>query len=139
MAKDMVPIATVEQAGFVQLLKTADSRYQLPSQNYFAGEVLPKMYTEVRESLAARLAKVSHFALTTDIWSSRTCKPYLSVTVHFMEEWEMISACLQSSYFPQDHTGVHIAEALQDVLTSWKLNSTGLVAITTALVSAILD
>lgn len=50
IAKDMVPIARVEQAGFVQPLKTADPRYQLPSRNYFAGEVLPKMYTEVRVS-----------------------------------------------------------------------------------------
>lgn len=72
IAKDTAPIATVEQAGVVQLLRTAEPRYQLPSLNYFAGEVLPKMYSEVRESLAARLAKVSHFALTTDIWSSRT-------------------------------------------------------------------
>ncbi|KAL7824411.1 hypothetical protein SRHO_G00294770 [Serrasalmus rhombeus] len=36
-----------------------------------------------------------------------------------------------ASYFPQDHTGEHIAEALQDALTSWKLNLTALVAITT--------
>lgn len=35
IAKDMVPIATVEQAGFVQLLKTADPRYQLPSRKNF--------------------------------------------------------------------------------------------------------
>lgn len=132
IAKDMVPIATVEQDGFIQLLKTMDPRYQLPSRNYFAREVLPKMYTDVRESLAARLAKVSHFALTTDMWSSyRTCEPYMTVTIHFMEDWDMKSACLQTSYFPKDHTGEHIAEALQDVLTSWKLDPTGLVAITT--------
>ncbi|XP_076836729.1 E3 SUMO-protein ligase ZBED1-like [Brachyhypopomus gauderio] len=131
IAKDMVPISTVEQKGFVQLIKTLDQRYQLPSRNYFAREVLPKMYTEVGESLAGQLAKVPHFALTTDMWSSRTCEPYMSVTVHFMEDWELKSACLQTSYFPQDHTGEHIAEALQDALTSWKLNSMGLVAITT--------
>ncbi|XP_076734617.1 E3 SUMO-protein ligase ZBED1-like [Maylandia zebra] len=127
----MVPISTVEQEGFIQLLKTLDRRYQLPSRKYFTREALPKMYTDVRQSLAAQLTKVSHFALTTDMWSSRTCEPYMSVTIHFMEDWELKTACLQTSYFPQDHTGEHIAEALQDVLKTWKLNPTGLVAITT--------
>ena len=51
--------------------------------------------------------------------------------MHFMEDWEMKSACLQTSYFPQDHTGEHIAEALQEPLESWNLNPTGLVAVTT--------
>ncbi|XP_025766188.1 zinc finger BED domain-containing protein 1-like [Oreochromis niloticus] len=124
----MVPISTVEQEGFIQLLKTLDRRYQLPSRKYFTREALPKMYTEVRQSLAAQLTKVSHSALTTDMWSRR---PYMSVTIHFMEDWELKTARLQTSYFPQDHTGEHTAEALQDVLKTWTLNPTGLVAITT--------
>ncbi|CAI5689852.1 unnamed protein product [Oreochromis niloticus] len=96
IAKDMVPISTVEQEGFIQLLKTLDRRYQLPSRKYFTREALPKMYTEVRETLTAQLTKVSHFTLTTDMWSRR---PYMSVTMQFMEDWELKIACLQTSYF----------------------------------------
>ncbi|CAM4568501.1 unnamed protein product [Leuciscus chuanchicus] len=58
IAKDMVPVATVEQVGFKKLLKTMDPRYELPSHNYFAQEALPQMYTEVRQSLADRLANL---------------------------------------------------------------------------------
>ncbi|XP_042609782.1 zinc finger BED domain-containing protein 4-like [Cyprinus carpio] len=79
IAKDMVPVATVEQVGFQKLLKTMDPRYELPSRNYFAREALPKLYTEIRQSLADRLADVTHFALTSDMWSSRTCEPYMSL------------------------------------------------------------
>ena len=43
----------------------------------------------------------------------------------------MESACLQTRYFLQDHTGEHIAEALQDALSNWKLEEKRLVAITT--------
>lgn len=131
IAKDMVPIATVKQVGFKKLLKTMDPRYELPSRNYFAREALPQMYNEVRLSLADRLANVTHFALTSDMWSSRTCGPYMSVTVHFIQDWEIKTVCLQTSYFPQDHTGEHIAEALQDAIASWKLQEKHLVAITT--------
>lgn len=84
------------------------------------------MYTEVRQRLADRLANVTHFALT-----SRTREPYMSVTVHYIQAWEMKTACLQTSYFPQDHTAEHIAEALQDAIASWKLQEKHLVAITT--------
>nr|XP_023693148.1 zinc finger BED domain-containing protein 1-like isoform X2 [Paramormyrops kingsleyae] len=55
----------------------------------------------------------------------------MSLTIHFIEDWEMKTACLQTSYFPQDHTGEHIAEALHDALLNWKLDEKGLVAITT--------
>ena len=66
------------------------------------------------------------------MWSSRTCKPYMCVTVHYIaEDWELRSACLQTSYFPQDHTGEHIAEALQETVSSWGLQPSGLVAVTT--------
>lgn len=43
----------------------------------------------------------------------------MSVTVHFMEKWEMKSAHLQTRYFSKDHTRKHIGEAFQDALTSW--------------------
>ena len=43
----------------------------------------------------------------------------------------MRSAYLQTSNFPQDHTGEHIAEALQETISSWGLDASGLVAVTT--------
>lgn len=39
------------------------------------------------------------------MWPSRTCEPYMSGTVHFTENWEMKTACLQTGYFPHDQTG----------------------------------
>ncbi|KAL1269182.1 hypothetical protein QQF64_031471 [Cirrhinus molitorella] len=60
--KNMVPIATVEKDGFKTLLKTTDPRYELPNRKYFASEILPQKYSEVRGKLSERLAKVAHFA-----------------------------------------------------------------------------
>ncbi|KAL2081911.1 hypothetical protein ACEWY4_021729 [Coilia grayii] len=130
IAKDMTPIAVVEQQGFKRMLKTLDPRYKLPSRHFFSRQELPRLYTRERERLAADLAQVVHYALTTDMWSSRTCEPYMCVTMHYIVEWEMKSACLQTTYFPQDHTGENIAEALGDVTTTWMLNPNP-VAITT--------
>lgn len=55
----------------------------------------------------------------------------MTMTVYYVEDWEVKTACLQTSYFPQDHTGEHIAEALKDALLCQKLGENGLVAVTT--------
>ncbi|XP_047674033.1 ceramide transfer protein isoform X2 [Tachysurus fulvidraco] len=69
---------------------------------------------------------------TMDLWSSRTTEPYISLTVHFDdEEFELKSCCLQTSYFPDDHTGENIARGLREALAAWDLREERQVAITT--------
>ncbi len=43
----------------------------------------------------------------------------------------MKSACLQTSYFPNEHTGEIIADGLRDALVSWNLREEQQVCITT--------
>ncbi|XP_060793315.1 zinc finger BED domain-containing protein 4-like isoform X2 [Neoarius graeffei] len=59
-------------------------------------------------------------------------QPYMSLTVHYVNEsWKIQSVCLQTSYFPQDHTGESIALELKDALSSWSLPEERLTCITT--------
>lgn len=88
------------------------------------------MYSRERERLAADLAKAVYYDLTTDMWSSRTCEPYICATIHYIVKWKIKSVYLQATYFPQDHAGENIAEALGDVTTTW-ISNPNLVAITT--------
>lgn len=105
LAIDMVPLSTVEKRGFREMVKTLDPRYVLPSRNYFSRTAIPDLYTIHRAKVEAALANVSHFSATTDLWSSRTMEPYLSLTVHFIsDDWLLQSHCLQTGFFPDDHT-----------------------------------
>ncbi|KAK0144040.1 Zinc finger BED domain-containing protein 1 [Merluccius polli] len=110
------------------MIKTLDPRYKLPSRKYFSQVAIPNLYQQNR----CDGQTVRHFAATTDMWSSRTMEPYLSLTVHFIsEEWLLQSHCLQTSYFPEDHTGELLAAGLHEALDSWGLSEEKLVAITT--------
>ncbi|KAF3833113.1 hypothetical protein F7725_026778 [Dissostichus mawsoni] len=131
IAKDMAPVSVVEKPGFQNLVKTLDPKYNLPGRKYFAEKALPALYVEVREKVTNQLTNVTHFSTTTDLWSSRTCEPYLSLTVHYVDNWELKSACLQTSFFPEDHTGEIIAQGLQEALLSWNLPEARQVCITT--------
>ncbi|KAK0155080.1 Zinc finger BED domain-containing protein 1 [Merluccius polli] len=78
----MVPIYTVEKPGFQHLLHTLDPRYKLPGRKHFGEVVLPRMYNTTRAKVTNKLGDVQFFSATTDLWSSRTMQPYLSLTVH---------------------------------------------------------
>lgn len=90
------------------------------------------MYSKCKASVELELKQVKYYATTLDMWSSRTSEPYLSLTVHFInDDFEMKSRCLQTSYFPDDHTGENLSQGLRDALASWGLCEEQQVSITT--------
>ncbi|KAF3847114.1 hypothetical protein F7725_020142, partial [Dissostichus mawsoni] len=86
----------------------------------------PNLHTNITHTHSDREAFVLRRAK-----ESRTCEPYLSLTVHYVDNWELKSACLQTSFFPEDHTGEIIAQGLQEALLSWNLPEARQVCITT--------
>jgi hypothetical protein len=132
LAKDMMPIYTVEKSGFQQLLKDFDPKYQLPSRKYFSQQAIPKLYNETRESILQQLQSTEFFSATSDMWSSNTMEPYMSYTVHFIDpDWKLQSRCLQTLYAPADHTAETLADGMKEILEYWHLSSTRQVCITT--------
>ncbi|XP_051784492.1 E3 SUMO-protein ligase ZBED1-like [Erpetoichthys calabaricus] len=127
----MVPLSTVEKDGFRAMINTLDPRYVIPSRKYFSQTAIPDLYREHRGKLQAEVATVPDYSTTADVWSSRTMEPYLSLTIHFInDDWLLKSYCLQTSYFPNDHTGELLAAGLLEALNSWGLAEQRQVAIT---------
>ncbi|XP_036957921.1 E3 SUMO-protein ligase ZBED1-like [Acanthopagrus latus] len=132
IAKEMLPMQLVEGKSFIELLNVLDARYTVPSRKYFSGTALTTLYDKTRKAVMSEVQEVKHFATTTDLWSSRTSEPYLSLTVHFIDEsWKLRSYCLQTSHFPDAHTGEIIALGLKDALASWSLSEQDMVCMTT--------
>lgn len=128
LAKEMVPIYTVNKASFRSMVETLNPRYDLPHKDYFSRIAIPCLYEETRQSLEKKLASLSSnadffFSATTDLWSSRTSDPFLAYTVHYIDaEWQLQSHCLKVLYVPQDHTSDNIQEVLDRTLQDWKLD-----------------
>ena len=134
IAKDMMPMYTVEKEGFKALLKSFDSKYEVPSRKYFSQTALPALYAKTREAVSNELDEVrsgGYFAATTDLWSSSTSEPFISYTVHFINHnWELCSRSLQTMFMPEQHTGENIAEAIQATLEAWGLQEAHQVCLT---------
>ena len=131
LAKDMVPFYTIEKPGFKRLVSVFDKQYDLPSGKYFSQVAVPSLYNNIRDEVAAEISNVEYYSATTDLWSSEGLKPYLSYTIHYIDQWEMKSRCLQTLFMPQDHTGENLAEAMQNALEAWGLEECKQVCVTT--------
>ena len=79
----------------------------------------------------AKMSGAKYFAATTDLWTSCNSHPYVSYTVHFIDDdWQLLSFCLDTVLLFEDHTGQNIAEAILDILEKWGLSREDLVATT---------
>jgi len=70
MAKEMIPIYTVEKPGFCRIVKKLDPRYELPSRKYFTKIALPSLYSDTCDKVGKELQEAEYYSLTTDLWSS---------------------------------------------------------------------
>lgn len=83
---------------------------------------LPELYTEWQRCPDNEIPNAAFFFTTTDLWSSRTTEPYISLTIHYIDDnWKLQSQFLQTSYFPDDQTVEIIAAWLREALSSWGL------------------
>ena len=87
------------------------------------------MHDQVLEDLQKEM---KFFSATTDMWSSCTIDPYLSLTIHYISSsWELVSYCLQVHFMPEQHTGEKLELALTSTLQEWDLDKKQIVNITT--------
>ncbi|XP_053179067.1 E3 SUMO-protein ligase ZBED1-like [Scomber japonicus] len=103
IAKDMLPLSTVERPGFKNLLHVLDPRYVLPGRKYSSKTAIPQMYLLCKDSVQKEILEAKYFATTSD--------PTCGQAVRRSREL--------------------IAEGLKEALLSWGLIEKKMVCITT--------
>ena len=128
----LAPIFTVDKPAFRQLLKALDPRFNCPSRNHFSSVVIPEMYSDMKSSLVSKLSDIKSFSCTMDGWSSLAGDPYLSLTIHFINnDWKIETACLSTMYVPESHTGDNLCEFVREGLLEYGLYTGQMIAMTT--------
>lgn len=92
------------------------------------------MYNELRATVQEKVSDGVWFAATTDLWTS-SCgggEPYISFTIHYLsQEWKLMAHCLETMYFPEDHTHANIIEMVDNLLNAWNIKMENTVCFTT--------
>jgi hypothetical protein len=81
--------------------------------------LIPSEYRKQKDKVKAELEKPEFVALTSDCWSSRNLLPFMTVTVHYIKNAEMISLVLSTFSVPESHTAGNLALILEDVAKEW--------------------
>ena len=121
IAQDMLPISFVEGKGFHELMGFAEPEYTVPSRKTITSQI-EKLYADNARELRKTLANVEKVALTTDAWTALTTESYVTVTCHYVLNWEMKSVVLQTRAMPERHTAENLASVLKNATESWGLN-----------------
>lgn len=119
---DLQPMSIVEDRGFTKFVHGLDPRYNLPSRRELTRKHIPNMYEEVVQRLKDELREAPHVSVTTDIWTSRQTRGFLTVTVHYISSnWNMKSAVLETARMKNDHSAENIAEELTRIFKQWDI------------------
>ena len=105
---DLRPISSVEGEGLCSLVTFLQLEYRLPSRKYIT-TVLKRKHDVGKKHLKKNLKEAFSVSLTTDIWSSLATESYnmyITVSAHYLTlDWDMCSYVLETSGFPEHHTG----------------------------------
>jgi len=119
LAKDMMPIYSVEKAGLETYWKhlTLSMNYQV--ENTFLRQLYHICTLKLESQLKANLAQLTISLLLLTCGQAN----HLSYTVHYIgDDWRLKTRCFQTLFLPQEHTGENIGDALAETLESWNLN-----------------
>ena len=72
LARDIVPIDTVKDAGFRNILKVFEPIYILSDRFTFSRHYVPELYQKQKTKICEQMTSgLRYFTITTDCWSSR--------------------------------------------------------------------
>ena len=126
------PIDTVNNKEFRHLINLLEPKYTPPDRKTIMNNYLPELYMREKQRIERQMERATHFAITTDGWTSRANDSYVALTVHYIdEEWSLQSHLLETHQLAEAHTGENVATDLESMLTSWNPPITKLGAFTT--------
>ncbi|XP_039969915.1 zinc finger BED domain-containing protein DAYSLEEPER-like [Bactrocera tryoni] len=92
--------------------------------------MIPALYEECKHKVREMIRSGEKFCITTDCWTSRNTSSSFAVTAHYVSEnFELTSVLLSSSQLRQNHTAENVSEAIQQIVSDWKINEKILLAV----------
>ncbi|KAJ8290046.1 hypothetical protein GJAV_G00008120 [Gymnothorax javanicus] len=132
LVHNMLSFDTLEKPTFRDLLKTFDPLYELPSMTFFSDTVIPDLYGHIRQDAMSMLSQAEYCAFSINMWSPADTDTYMSLSVHFVTpDWKLMSRCLETCFFPADHSTSDIRDWLREAVSEWDIEDERISGVTT--------
>ena len=81
LAKNMLPLSTVDKPGFRAMIHQFNPRCQLPTRKHFTKVAIPVLINDVQSKIKEQIKskQLEYFSATTDLWTSTVGDPYITL------------------------------------------------------------
>jgi len=132
IATSALPLKLVENPFFIALLSYLTPGYIPPHRKKLTTALLPRLRQQLEAVIKKKLANLPWLSLTVDAWTAINSQNYMAITLHgISEQWKHESFVLDVVPIQESETGHYIATMIQDVLDTWDINLSRIVAATT--------
>lgn len=131
IAKDNLPLKTVEKEGFKYLMKTTVPLYSLPGRKTITTRMEEK-YEYLSRCEKKKLQTINHFSVTADLWTDTlNTVNYLGMTVHYEFGGELQSTTIGVTEITDRHTSDVIGNWIQAGIHDWNIDDAKVVVFVT--------
>jgi hypothetical protein len=123
----LLPFARVEDCELQDMIDYCcglnKKRVTLPNRNQ-TSELIGCISSAIRDTIRESVkAELKYYALTTDMWTSKSMEAYMTTTMHYLtNNFELKQYTLDVCPFEGRHTGIKIGEKLSSTLfETWNL------------------
>lgn len=74
VVKEYQPLSIVKDVKFKKIVNLLNPGYALPSQKPLTTNLIPQEFQKVSENVMSALSQATAVAITTDSWTSTSCK-----------------------------------------------------------------
>lgn len=132
LAVSGTPFEFVELQEFKDFMALACPQYKVPCRTTFSERIIPRLYTETKDTVKLMVRDVQSISLTTDGWTGRNGSQFVAVTASYIsDEWVFETVTLACRELNKSHTADHISSLIRDVLDEYKIDVSRISAITT--------
>lgn len=108
----------MHREGFREILRFFEPGYDVPSYNTL-WNTIKHQYETTRKNIAKEM-RGQTVSLTTDLWTSSTMEPYITVSAHYITNtWQLKARVLCTSIMSERHTAANIADRLSEIIKEW--------------------
>ncbi|XP_065642245.1 E3 SUMO-protein ligase ZBED1-like [Hydra vulgaris] len=116
IAKDMLPLSTVDGVGFVEFMNKISPNYEIPSR-FTIKKRIQGLYETKKHKVATEIQKIDSIALTTDCWTSKAMESYISVTAHgITKNWKIVNYIITTELMDEQHTSINLKDNIVDIM-----------------------
>ncbi|XP_011880238.1 PREDICTED: zinc finger BED domain-containing protein 1-like [Vollenhovia emeryi] len=129
IAKDNLPLATVEKEGFKTFMKVVAPLYKIPSRKTMTS-LIEEKYEFLSSMIKTQISDITNLCLTTDIWTDTlNTKSFLGLTAHYISKETYKSVTIGVSELNDRHTSENIKMWLLNILCEWNINIENVVVV----------